>query len=765
MIFPSVPRGASMPVLAAALLTLALNVGTLRADAEGMIVSIPTAITTESTNRLRGVILGPLKRFESGASKQGGKFVIICEFNPDGKRAACDDFGASYTLAQYLRSLPADIKGVSTVAYVSGEVTRHSVLPVLACTEIVFSPEGKLGQVTTERPASKVEQAAYEEIARNRFPAVLVRKMYDGSAEVLKSGDQYVDGSQKPRPPGEQVPELAGNETALYSFELARKVGLCQQLASNRLDDVRVAYGVPRGGVQRAIDRSAVWRIPVEGELDGETVEQVQRRIRRALAAGANLLILDLRCAGGQLDQAYDLGLYLAKLNDNRPERPVETIAYVTNQARNLALFPAMGCSRIVMQKEDSDEKDAQDLSSGEARLGGFGHYLDRHPDLEAIRRKKDRLRGDKRIPLDVRLPQRRTELQEELLQKLKDLASRQNFPEAIIEGMCSREMQVVAVERATGASGRLFLTGDQFRADQQGPKLYKQSMKVKPWMDQARYDHEFLTLSADQARQLGLIHSVVKDYNDLCAVEGVVPEQVRSPDADWLDGLADFLRNPWTSVILVMVGITCLMLEFKTPGVGLPGVLAAICFVLFFWAHSQLHGQITWLAVLLFVLGLALIALEIFVLPGFGICGISGVILVLASLGLVAYGHWPRSGDDWLGFGQQLAPFGISMLGSLALLALILKYLPHIPILNRLISKSPQENEDGPAEPELPMVAEYRALLGAIGVAATPLRPAGKSQFGDAFVDVVADGGYIMPGTRVQVIEVEGNRVVVKEV
>ena len=61
--------------------------------------------------------------------------------------------------------------------------------------------------------------------------------------------------------------------------------------------------------------------------------------------------------------------------------------------------------------------------------------------------------------------------------------------------------------------------------------------------------------------------------------------------------------------------------------------------------------------------------------------------------------------------------------------------------------------------------MGELQGLLGAIGVAATPLRPAGKTQFGDSFIDVVAEGGYIMPGTRVQVIEVEGNRVVVKEV
>ena len=105
--------------------------------------------------------------------------------------------------------------------------------------------------------------------------------------------------------------------------------------------------------------------------------------------------------------------------------------------------------------------------------------------------------------------------------------------------------------------------------------------------------------------------------------------------------------------MVLVMLGITCLILELKMPGVGLPGVVAAICFVLFFWSHSQLHGQITWLAILLFVLGLLLIGLEVFVLPGFGVAGISGMLLVLA-----ASAWWPtatgRAATEWVGFGQQ---------------------------------------------------------------------------------------------------------------
>ena len=95
----------------------------------------------------------------------------------------------------------------------------------------------------------------------------------------------------------------------------------------------------------------------------------------------------------------------------------------------------------------------------------------------------------------------------------------------------------------------------------------------------------------------------------------------------------------------------------------------------------------------------------------------------------------------------------------------LVVRYLPHIPVLNRLMLRPGAELGEEEAEAESPLHAELQGLIGAIGVAATPLRPAGKTQFGEAFVDVVAEGGYIMPGTRVRVIEVEGGRVVVKEV
>jgi membrane-bound ClpP family serine protease len=186
---------------------------------------------------------------------------------------------------------------------------------------------------------------------------------------------------------------------------------------------------------------------------------------------------------------------------------------------------------------------------------------------------------------------------------------------------------------------------------------------------------------------------------------------------------------------------------------------------VLFFWAHLQVgDGQITWLAILLFLLGVVLIGIEIFVLPGFGVCGISGIVLMIGSLGLVAYGDWPANSTQWGELSKKLAPFGASLMGAVVLALLLGRYLPSIPFANRLLLK-PQYDEEGDQDLAAETTSPYASLLGAIGVASTPLRPAGKVQFGDQFIDVVAEGRYITPGTRVQVIEIEGNRIVVKQV
>ena len=161
------------------------------------------------------------------------------------------------------------------------------------------------------------------------------------------------------------------------------------------------------------------------------------------------------------------------------------------------------------------------------------------------------------------------------------------------------------------------------------------------------------------------------------------------------------------------------------------------------------------------------LLAIEIFVLPGLGVCGLTGMILVVGSLGLVAYGHWPRTTEEWMGYGRTLGPMGISIMGAICLAFLLARYLPSIPLANRLLLK-PHSDED----------RRGRRRLGAAGDAAGAGSPAGGHRRGRHALaagrqDAVrrclrgrrCRGQLCCSRSRVQVIEIEGNRVVVKEV
>ncbi|MHB1426830.1 MAG: NfeD family protein [Gemmataceae bacterium] len=713
----------------------------------GLIAPIPTTITTEATSRLRSALYGPLRRYEDERNrdpKAVGNFYLLCDFNPDQRDNASDEPGACQTLARYLRDLQRK-HGIQVIAFVHGNVTRQAVLPVLACSEIILSqePPAHLGKVAdAEHPLERLDRLAFEDLANKRYPAVLIRKMYDANVDVRIGRDKlFFDANQNPTAKGDPVSGLGSGDTAFYSFDRASKLGLCQPMPCNNIDAVRERYQLPRASLYPALDRLVAWRIVLKGPINGEMRERVKRRVRQALGEKANLLILELSCGGGESEAAHDLAVFVSQLNDNRRE-PVETIAFVTGRARDTAAFLAFACNKIVMQREI--KQNDQLLQEG-AVLGGFDRYLLDHPGMEAT------LRGS-----------------------LADIAEKMHYPRILAEGMLDRDLRIYAVKSAKEESAHKFISKSELDADQQGEQRWQIVGVVKPppvppaqqgGGGGGKQENEYLTLSAEQARELGVARETVNSFDDLCELEGVSPSEVRTADSDWLDGLVDFLRDPWTSMVLVMVGITCLILELKMPGVGLPGIVSAICFLLFFWSHSQVSGQIVWLAFLLFLLGLILIGLEIFVVPGFGVTGISGIVLVLGSIGLVAYGHWPRSNEEWIGYGQALGPFTFSILGAIVSAFFLARYLPHIPYANRLMLKPRDEAGEFGEELTDSIHPEIAELLGAIGVAATPLRPAGKVQFGDDFVDVVAEGSYVLPGSRVQVIEIEGNRIVVKEV
>ena len=340
----------------------------------------------------------------------------------------------------------------------------------------------------------------------------------------------------------------------------------------------------------------------------------------------------------------------------------------------------------------------------------------------------------------------------------LVPLARDQGYPPLLFQATLDPKLTLVRVKAKNDPGFEQFITEPEFDADQ---KTATPRWNLFGRLTSA--DGKAFKITPALARE-----GRIAQATDIDTIEalynwcGIDPQKIRVARVDWLDQIAELFREPWVRFLLIMLGIVGLILELKMPGATFPGVLSAVCFVLFFWAYSFV-GEFTFLAVLLFILGLVLIAVEIFVIPGFGVTGISGLVLVISSLVLVTLEKMPETTQDWVNLGGTLTTFGLSMAAAVVGAVMLAWYLPSIPYANRLILKPPGDEADladgpGPAP-------SYAHLLGAIGIAATTLRPAGKVQFGEDFLDVVAEGDYVNAGSRVQVIEIEGNRIVVKEV
>jgi membrane-bound serine protease (ClpP class) len=222
----------------------------------------------------------------------------------------------------------------------------------------------------------------------------------------------------------------------------------------------------------------------------------------------------------------------------------------------------------------------------------------------------------------------------------------------------------------------------------------------------------------------------------------------------------------------LLAAGLVGIYIELKTPGFGLPGIAGAVCLGIFFFGH-HVAGLAGWEDIALIVIGIVLLALEVFVIPGFGIAGISGIICVAAGAFMALIPHLPdikpiplKDTDmptmEVSYVDEALLKLMISFLLIALLVWLLGKILPKTSIYNRLVLDAGLSNDQGYVSSD---VEHYRSYLGQEGVARTMLRPAGTAEFGDERLDVVTSGDLIQKGTRVRVIRTEGSRVVVEKV
>ncbi|MFL6541697.1 MAG: NfeD family protein, partial [Chthoniobacterales bacterium] len=216
---------------------------------------------------------------------------------------------------------------------------------------------------------------------------------------------------------------------------------------------------------------------------------------------------------------------------------------------------------------------------------------------------------------------------------------------------------------------------------------------------------------------------------------------------------------------LLLLGGILGAYLEFKMPGVSLPGIIAAICFALFFLGH-YLAGLAGWEVVALFILGMLLVLIEIlFFAHSTIVVGVVGVFLMLGSLLWAMIDRYP--GQTFFPSGEMLRVpvlnLLIALVAAIAAIALLARYLPRTSVYQRFALSAAAPSGPSLTGARREFATSTHLAPGAEGKAVTMLRPSGKARFGDHVLDVVTEGDFIAAETAVAVVATDGMRVVVK--
>jgi membrane-bound serine protease (ClpP class) len=265
----------------------------------------------------------------------------------------------------------------------------------------------------------------------------------------------------------------------------------------------------------------------------------------------------------------------------------------------------------------------------------------------------------------------------------------------------------------------------------------------------------QLLTLSTKEAVRLGFAKGQVSDESELLTAIGHPHAQIIAAEPNWAEGVVGFLTNPLVAPLLLSLGILGLVFEIKTGAFGIGGLLSLVSLGLFF-GSSLILGLAGWEEVLLLGLGAIALAVEIFVLPGFGVAGVLGGLAIVTSMVLAMIGKHPSTGD----VAQALAVLGASLFITLAVIYAWLRHLPNSGRFSGLLLRGAVHKSQGFVS------APTRGdLVGRDGVAVTDLRPSGTARVGDERLDVVTEGEYVPQGSRVQVVQSDGYRHVVRVV
>ena len=677
-------------------------------DPPTAVVPLRLPITGTRDTQVEGTILRTLDRL---VARPGERGVLVLQFDgADEPGSAASDFGRSLALARFLAD--PRLAGVKTVAWLPAGARGHAVLVALACEEIVLPPDAVLGPANADEPlVDDAMRAVYAQVAARRktAPAALALALLDPQARVVRvatdDGDQIVMAAEvagiRERAAVLDEEEIGPVPLAL-SGRRARELGVARALARSPAELAR-SLGLGETALVADPTIEGGWKgvqVVVSGVITAELVARTKLRIEEALAGGRNFVCLRIDSPGGEPEQSLVLASYLASLDASR----VRTVAWVPREARGDAALIATACDELVM--------------GGEAVLGGDGAAA-----------------------IDGRWAEAITVAWREGVAKKRDRSW--SLPVALV----ARGLVVRQATRA--ASGRV-----GYFCDEELARLDDRDA----WQAGAQVGVGPLVLNGKAAESLGLAAHVVEGFEGVVRTYGLEGD-VALAAPGWADTLLDALASPGIAWLLLLIGGAGLYIELHTPGIGFGGFVAMVAFIIYFWS-SHLHGTSGWLEVMLFLAGLFCLAAEIFVLPGFGVLGLGGGLLMVASLVLASQSFvLPTNAYQFRQLQWSLLGILGAGLGVTVLAVVARRWLPESRLFRHVLLQPPGDGVEDAVEDPL------EALVGQEGETTSRLAPAGKARIGGGIHDVASDGQLIEPGMAVEVVAVRGGRLLVRAV
>ncbi|WP_300457932.1 NfeD family protein [Desulfobacula sp.] len=457
-----------------------------------------------------------------------------------------------------------------------------------------------------------------------------------------------------------------------------------------------------------AENRQKVYIIPVTGTVEPGMAAYVKRALEEIQDEKEAVFVFKLDTFGGRVDAALDIVDFISNIPQGK------TIAFVEKRAISAGALIALSSNVLFMKKNTLIGDCAPITQTQEGQ----------------------KMAGEK--------------IQTVLRARFRALAKKNNYPVVLAESMVTIDMEVYSVVMEGQKTYMDKISFDDLTEDEKKKISAKKTIVAKG---------ELLTMDDAEAFDLGFSQKSVTDIQEVLSLLGYESMDIITIEESWSESLVRRLQP--ILPILMLIGIGAIYTEIKAPGFGLPGMVGILCLGLVF-CNQYLVGLADYTELLLLLIGVLLLGVEVFVLPGFGVAGISGLLFIAAGLVLSFQGFVvPDPAFPWEGkllmknLAQVLGSFMLAFFISLFMIRFVLPQFSKIvngPYLDATLESS-----------HVDVTTALGIEPGDTGLAHTFLRPAGKVMINDKKIDAITRGDFIEQGTIVVIDRIDQNRVIVK--